>query len=413
MQFEKNKPMFKGVTHKTKFTSSSRSPFGALLDLTGRGNNSNLINAMYDSDALILFGNRTNLNDGGLVDINLKYNSTKTFSIGSEITQTYDFWFTQTRTSFQKAYLFARSSGVFLDYFLENEGSPQLIYIQDKKIYFSFASSAGDILSGYTAPIIEKNTLYNLSICVNVYLQAGEKIRVYVNGEEAPVIISSVVEPPSSLSFSNVSSNVNNLSGFGNIGFLNNATNFYCISSFDGAGESKASNIISAASDPIKKSIKLSWPIVGDAFGYYLYRSGSPVFGNFSLLAELNSKNILSFIDENNQTKTGFPKTAPKYSLNYNENVTSIVDSSISRICFGNYPVSNNTLNYFEGYIYRIALYKIQLSSAQVNRNYNSFLYKYISKNPLLINSSNKQRSVISGSTGTTGSAGSFRKVLE
>ena len=38
---------------------------------------------------------------------------------------------------------------------------------------------------------------------------------------------------------------------------------------------------------------------------------------------------------------------------------------------------------------------------------------KYISKNPLLINSSNRQRSVISGSTGTTGSAGSFRKVLE
>ena len=413
MQFEKNKPMFKGVAHKTKFTSSSRTPFGALLDLTGRGNNSNLINTMYDSDALILFGNRTNLNDGGLVDINLKYNSTKTFSIGSEITQTYDFWFTQTRTSFQKAYLFARSSAVFLDYFLENEGSPQLIYIQDKKIYFSFASSAGDILSGYTAAIIEKNTLYNLSICVNVYLQAGEKIRVYINGEETPVIISSVVEPPSSLSFSSVSSNVNNLSGFGNIGFLNNATNFYCISSFDGVGESKASNIISAASDPIKKSIKLSWPIVENAFGYYLYRSGSPVFGNFSLLAELNGKNVLSFTDENNQTKTGFPKTAPKYSLNYNENITSIVDSSISRVCFGNYPLSNNTLNYFEGYIYRIALYKIQLSSTQVNRNYNSFLYKYISENPMLINSSNKQRSVISGSTGTTGSAGSFRKVLE
>ena len=413
MQFEKNKPMFKGVAHKTKFTSSSRTPFGALLDLTGRGNNSNLINTMYDSDALILFGNRTNLNDGGLVDINLKYNSTKTFSIGSEITQTYDFWFTQTRTSFRRAYLFARSSGVFLDYFLENEGSPQLIYIQDKKIYFSFASSAGDILSGYTAPIIEKNTLYNVSICVNVYLQTGEKINIYVNGEEVPVIISSVVQAPSSLSFSNVSSNVNNLLSSGNVGFLNNATNFYCISSFDGSGESKASNIISAASDPVKKAIKLSWPIVENAFGYYLYRSGSPVFGNFSLLAELNGKNVLSFTDENNQTKTGFPKTAAKYSLNYNENITSIVDSSVARVCFGNYPLSNNTLNYFEGYIYRIALYKIQLSSTQVNRNYNSFLYKYISENPMLINSSNKQRSVISGSTGTTGSAGSFRKVLE
>jgi len=413
MQFEKNKLMFKGITHKTKFTSSSRSPFGSFLDLTGRGNNSNLINTMFDSNALIIFGNRTNLNDGGLIDINLKFNSQKTFSIGSEITQTYDFWFTQTRTSFRRAYLFARSSAVFLDYFLENQGAPQLIYIEDKQIYFSFASSAGDILSGHTAPIIEKNILYNVSICINAYLQEGEKIRIYVNGEAVSVIISSVVEPPSSLSFSNVSSNVNNLTNSGNVGFLNNATNFYCISSFDGAGESRASNIISAASDPIKKSIQLSWPIVDNAFGYYLYRSGSPVFGNFSLLAELNSKNILSFIDENNQTKTGFPKTAAKYNLNYNKNITSIVDNPVSKVCFGNYPLSNNTVNYFEGRIYRIALYKIQLSSAQVNRNYNSFLYKYISENPLIINSPNKQRSVISGNTGTTGSAGSFRKVLE
>ena len=196
MQFEKNKLMFKGITHKTKFTSSSRSPFGSFLDLTGRGNNSNLINTMFDSNALIIFGNRTNLNDGGLIDINLKFNSQKTFSIGSEITQTYDFWFTQTRTSFRRAYLFARSSAVFLDYFLENQGAPQLIYIEDKQIYFSFASSAGDILSGHTAPIIEKNILYNVSICINAYLQEGEKIRIYVNGEAVSVIISSVVEPP-------------------------------------------------------------------------------------------------------------------------------------------------------------------------------------------------------------------------
>jgi hypothetical protein len=413
MQFEKNKAMFKGVTHKTKFTSSSRSPFGTFIDLTGSNNNSNLINAMYDSNALILFGNRTNLNDGGLVDINLKYNSTKNFSIGSSITQTYDFWFTQTRTSFQRAYLFARSSAVSSSFFVENEGYPQLIYIQDKKIYFSFASATGDILSGYTPQVINENVLYNITITVNVYLQDGQKINIYVNGESVAVTILTILQPPTPLTFSNVKSSVSISGNTGNIGFQNNATNFYCISSYDGAGESKASDIISVTSDPLKKSIQLSWPIAQEAFGYYLYRSSSPVFGNYSLLAQLTSKNTLSFTDENSQARAGFPKTTAKYNFSYNKNVTSIVDNSLAKVCFGNYPITTGAPNYFEGYIYRIAIYDSELTSIQVNRNYNSFLYKYISEDPSLINSSIKQRSVISGNTGTTGSAGSFRKVLE
>lgn len=410
MQFEKNKPMFKGVKHKTKFTSSSRSPFSSFLDLTGSNNNSNLVNSMYDANSLVLFGNRTNLNDGGLIDINLKYNSTKTFSIGSGVTQTYDFWFTQTRASFQKAYLFSRSDAVSAGYFLENEGSPQLIYIQDKKIYFSFASSTGDILSGYTPQLIETNTLYNVSICVNVYLQDGEKVNIYINGQKVPVTVLTILQPPTPLTFTNVQASVGTLGNTGNIGFLNNATNFYCISSYDGAGESKASEIVSATSDPLKKAIQLSWPMVNDAFGYYLYRSSSPVFGNFSLLAQLTSKNTLSFTDENSQTRAGFPKTTAKYSFSYNKNVTSIVDSSLAKVCFGNYPTTTSVPNYFEGYMYRIAIYDTQLTSTQVNRNYNSFLYKYITQDPLSISSSVKQRSVITGNTGTSGS---FRKVLE
>jgi hypothetical protein len=69
--------------------------------------------------------------------------------------------------------------------------------------------------------------------------------------------------------------------------------------------------------------------------------------------------------------------------------------------------------NYFEGYIYKVAIYNTKLTSVQANRNYNSFLYKYISEDPDTIYSYRKQRSVITGNTGTTGSAGSFRKVLE
>lgn len=395
MQVEKNKPMFKGVIHSTKFTSTSRSPYSSFIDLTGGGNDSNLVNGMFDSNANILFGNRPNLQDGGLIDINLKYNRSKLFSIGDAQTQTYDFWFTQTRASYQRAYLFARSNAVFGDYFIENEGYPQLIYIQDKRIYFSFSSSSNEILSGYTEQIIELNTLYNVTLAINTYLADGFKVDIYVNGAKVTTTIISILEPPTNFSFNNITSSRGNVGLFGNSGFQSNNTNFYCISAYDSNGESKSSSVISAASDPIKKSIQLSWKIVNNAVGYYIYRSSSPVFGSSCLLADINSKNTLNYVDENFQLRPGFPKPAAKYTYSYNKNITSLVDSSSARVSFGNYPLTSLNLNHFEGYIYRIGIYKIKLSENQVNRNYNSFLYKYISQDPNVIGAYAKQRSVI------------------
>jgi len=395
MQVEKNKSMFKGVIHSTKFTSASRSAYSSLVDLTGGDNNSNLVNAMFDADSNLFFGNRTNLQDGGVVDINLKYNRSKLFSIGDDATQTYDFWLTQSRASYQRAFLFARSNAVDGDYFLENQGYPQLIYIQDKRVYFSFASPSNEILSGYSEQLIELNVLYNITITVNTYLGDGSKVDVYVNGTKATVTIISILEPPSSFSFNNVKSSTGNIGLSGNTGFQGSNNNFYCISSYDSNGESKASSAISASSDPLKKSIQLSWNTVNSAIGYYLYRSSSPVFSSSSLLADINNKNILNYTDENFQLRPGFPKAAAKYTYNYNKNINFLVDSSSARACFGNYPLSSFTLNHFEGYIYRLAIYKIKLTEQQVNRNYNSFLYKYISQDPNIIGSYAKQRSVI------------------
>ena len=113
------------------------------------------------------------------------------------------------------------------------------------------------------------------------------------------------------------------------------------------------------------------------------------------MLADINSKNILNYTDENFQLRPGFPKSAAKYTYNYNKNTNSLVDSSSARTCFGNYPLSSLSLNHFEGYIYRIGIYKIKLTDQQVYRNYNSFLYKYISQDPNVIGSYAKQRSVI------------------
>lgn len=395
MQVEKNKPMFNGVIHSTKFTSSSRSPYSALLDLTGRGGNSNLVNAMYSSDSYLIFDNRNNLNDGGVADINLKYNKSKTFLIGDSSTQTYDFWFTQVRASYSKAFLFARSSAIEGDYFAENQGYPQLIYIQDKKIYFNFTSPNGESFAGYTDPLIETNNLYNVTISINTNLTIGSKANIYINGIKVTVYIVSFLNPPSNFSFSNVQSSVGGVGNVGNVGFQNTNTNFYCISSYDGNGESKASPRISAASDPLKKSIRLSWSTVPNAIGYYIYRSNSPVFGNSSLLADINSKNILEYTDENFQLRPGFPKLFPKYNYNYNENITSLTDDPNAKVSFGNYPISTLSLNHFEGYIYRIAIYSQKLTDYQIARNYNSFLYRYISQNPSIIGAFSKQKSVI------------------
>jgi len=395
MRVEKNKPMFKGVIHSTKFTSTSRSAYSSLVDLTGGDNNSNLVNAMFDANSNLFFDNRTNLQDGGVVDINLKYNRSKLFSIGDDATQTYDFWLTQSRASYQKAFLFARSNAVNGDYFLENQGYPQLIYIQDKRVYFSFSSPSNEILSGYSEQLIELNVLYNITITVNTYLGDGSKVDIYVNGTKVTVTIISILEPPSSFSFNNVKSSTGNIGLSGNTGFQGSNNNFYCISSYDSNGESKASSAISASSDPLKKSIQLSWNIVNSAIGYYLYRSSSPVFSSSSLLADINSKNILNYTDENFQLRPGFPKSVAKYTYNYNKNTNSLVDSFSARTCFGNYPLSSLSLNHFEGYIYRLAIYKIKLTDQQVNRNYNSFLYKYISQDPNVIGAYAKQRSVI------------------
>ncbi len=395
MQFEKNKPMFRGAIHPTKFTSTSRSAISSIVDATGKDNNANMINAMFDSSAFLVFGNRTTLNDGGLIDINLKASTTKTFSVGSSTTQTYDFWFTQTSASYQKAYLFARSNASQGGYFLDGEGYPQLIFIQEGRVYFSFCSSNGRILSGYTEQVIELNQLYNVTIAANASLATGLKVDIYVNGEKMDVSIYTQLQAPSFLRFQNKTSSTGNIGNTGNVGFSTNNTNFYCISSYNNIGESKPSFVLSAPTEPSKKSIQLFWPKVEEAFGYYIYRSNSPSFGQTSLLADIQDKSVTSFLDENFQLRSGSPKSAGKLTFNYDENVTSFVDSSVAKACFGNYPISTLALNHFEGYIYRVAIYSTKLNQAQIIKNYNSFLYKYISQDPSIIGSQVKPRSVI------------------
>jgi len=398
MQFERNKKMFKGTTHKTQFTASSRSDAATCIDLTGGDNNSNFINSNYDANAYLYFAKRQNVGDGGFIDINLKYNKEKPFIIGSAKTQSFDFWFKQTGISNSRAFLFSRSSASSNDLFIENQGYPQLIFIQDKRVYFSFTSSVNRSFSGYTQQIIEPNVLYNVIVSLNFNAVVGQKIKIYVNGLEAQTTVLSVLDPPQSLNFKNVTSAtqvVGDSAVVSEKGFKSNSNQFYCISSYDSNGESKSSAAISVPASTVKKSIQLSWQAVDGAAGYYIYRSKSSTFGASSLLADVNSGKILSFTDENFPTKTGNPKQVPAYSYFYDENTLNLVDDSTAKVCFGDYPTTNAVPHYFEGYIYRIAIYNTNISDKQASRNYNSLLYKYSSGNPYLSREIFRPRSVI------------------
>lgn len=398
MQFEKNKPMFKGIIHPTKFTSSSRSAYASLVDLTGNGNDSNLTNAMFDSSSFVLFGNKTNSTDGGVIDVNLNYNQSKTFSIGSSKIQTYDFWFKQTASSFRKAYLFARSAGDSGGYFTENSGYPQLIYIQDKRVYFSFTSPSNTILSGYSDQAIELNNLYHLVVAINVNLVSGSKVEIYVNSQKLNVTINSILSPPIGLAATNIKSSVKvvgNTGNTSNAGFLSQTNQFYCVSAYDSYGESKASAIISVPVDSVRKSIQLSWQTVDNANGYYLYRSTASSFGAYSLVYDTRSQITNSFVDENAQLKLGSPKLAAVYQYSFDPDIINLVDDQNAAICFGHYPLISRLPYYFEGYIYRVSIYSSKFSPQQVNKNYNSFFYKYVNKDPKSINTMPRQKSVI------------------
>lgn len=398
MQFERNKKMFKGAIHKSQFTSTTRSDLATCIDLTGRNNNSNFVNANYDTNGYLFFSKRQNVGDGAFIDLNLKYNKAKQFLIGSAKTQTYDFWFKQTGISNTRAFLFSRASSLSNDLFIENEGYPQLIYIQDKRIYFFFTSSINRSFAGFSTQVIEPNILYNVSISLNFNAVVGEKINIYVNGQQTASTVLSIVDAPENLNFTNVTSAtqvVGNSSVVSERGFNSNSNQFYCISSYDSNGESIASNSISVPTSTVRKSIQLSWRAAEGAIGYYIYRSKSSSFGASSLLADISSGKILSFTDENFPTKTGAPKQVAAYSYFYDSNTLNLVDDSSAKVCFGDYPTTNAVPHYFEGYIYRIGIYNTNISDKQAFRNYNSLLYKYVSGNSYLSREIFRPRSVI------------------
>ena len=394
MQFEKNKKMFKGIVHKTQFTSTSRSDVSSILDLTGNDYHSNQINSNYDNNAYLFFSKRANLLDGGFIDVNLKANKAGTFLIGNQKTQTYDFWIKQTAASNSKAYLFSRSNAFSGELFLENEGYLQSIYIQNKRVFFTFTTPELKVFSGYTNQLININVLYNIIVAINLNAVLGNKAKIYINGQEVDVFVYSILPPPVITSIQRV---VGDISRVGNVdaGFKGGQNLFYCISSYDPNGESARSEIVGAPSDDIKNSIRLNWRQIEGANGYYIYRSYSSSFGPQSLIANINNQRINYFIDNNFQTSAGYPKTTPIYSFEYEPNALNFVDDANAKVCFGDYPITTNVPNYFEGYIYRIAIYKSTISAIQAFRNYNSFYYRFKQEDPDLIKKAIKPRTII------------------
>ena len=72
-----------------------------------------------------------------------------------------------------------------------------------KRIYFSFTSSVNRSFSGYSAQAIEPNVLYNVSVSLNLNAVEGEKIKIYINGQQSGVTVLSIVDSPQNLNFKN------------------------------------------------------------------------------------------------------------------------------------------------------------------------------------------------------------------
>jgi hypothetical protein len=399
MQFEQNKKMFKGLIHKTQFTSTSRSSSTSITDLTGNNKNSSQFNANYDSGAHLLFDRRNVLNDGGFIDLNLKSNQSQTFTMGSNTTQSFDFWFKQTSNSNARAYLFSRASSTSNNLFVNNEGNPHCIYIQNKRVYFSFSTADNRVFSAYTInQLIDVEKVYNIIVSINLNSAVGNKAKIYINGSESSIEVFDVLNYPDNFSFSNVVASVKNIGNTASItqsGFRNNSSQFYRISSYDDNGESLASPAIAVPIDSVKKSVRLSWDPVTRAAGYYIYRSNSSNFSSLSLLANITGADQNYFTDENFPLKNGSPQNIANYINPYNQNSTNFVDDSNAKLVIGDYPTTDFNANYFQGYIFRAAFYNTNITSYQAKRNYNSFYDKYKSGQPYLSNEFPRSKSVI------------------
>jgi hypothetical protein len=206
---------------------------------------------------------------------------------------------------------------------------------------------------------------YNITIAVDTTLTSESKVAFFINGSlVSSTVIPSLNAPDDidlSLASSGESSTLDSFSRY-----------YYKVSSLDKYGtESVASKYKAIQLGRIETfySILIKWDKVANSNGYKVYRSNSSIFEANSLLTTVSGSGSTSFWDRGTPVVSGSPLITS--GLKYSPTMSSFYDGTDLALSLGSAPITDNTdNNYFEGQINMIHLYKTNLSSSQIRRNF-------------------------------------------
>jgi hypothetical protein len=224
---------------------------------------------------------------------------------------------------------------------------------------------SNNLLRAYTGQILnELNKWYNITITVDATLASSAKVKFFVNGLLVSSTIISSLNAPNDIALSSGYSGVSTLDPFSRY--------YYKISSMDKYQfESAASDnkSIQIGNNAAFSSVLIKWEGVANSNGYKIYRSTSSVFEANSLLATVSGSETTIFWDRGTSVVAGSPPVTSESK--YSDAITSFYDGNDMALSLGSAPIKNNTdNNYFEGQIHMLHIYKTNLSSSQINRNF-------------------------------------------
>ena len=379
-QLELNKDYYADETHSTKFVDGSRNSSLGWKDLLANGNHLNINNISYNRSSEINFSRTTTGSSGAIVYYPTKHGSyadiglsdSRRFQVGSTKKKTYDVWIKKTEENITDSIILysdvipSGTSGIFTAASTSGIGSKrQSIRIIEDAIYCDFMDNSNNLFRTYTGQILnELNKWYNISIVVDTTLVSASKVKFFVNG----LLVSSTV-----ISSLNAPDDITLNLGFSDLSTLDPFSRYYYkISSIDKYKiESAASDYksIQVGNNAAFSSILIKWDEVENSNGYKIYRSTSSVFETNSLLATISGSETTSFWDRGSPVISGSPLETSESK--YSDAMVSFYDGSDMAFSLGSAPIENNTNdNYFEGQIHMLHIYKTNLSSSQINRNF-------------------------------------------
>jgi hypothetical protein len=379
-QLELNKDYYADETHSTKFVNGSRSSSLGWKDLLVNGNHLNLDNILYNRSSEINFSRTATGASGAVVYYPTKYGSyadiglsdSRRFQVGSTKKKTYDIWIKKTGKNITDSIILysdvipSGTSGIFTAASPSGKGSKrQSIRIIEDAIYCDFMDGSNNLLRTYTGQILnELNKWYNITITIDTTLVSASKVKFFVNGSSVNSTTISSLDAPDNITLSSGYSGSSTLDPFSRY--------YYKISSIDKYGlESAASGHESfqVGGNAAFSSVLIKWEKVLNSNGYKIYRSTSSVFEANSLLATVSGSETTIFWDRGTSVVSSSPLVTSESK--YSDTMVSFYDGNDMALSLGSAPIENNIdNNYFEGQIHMLHIYKTNLSSSQISRNF-------------------------------------------